>query len=193
MHGISRAAVPLMELAATTVERDFRHHAWARPYADYLRHHIPEETGHDIWALEDLEVMGIRRADILDLHPMPTIAALVGAQYYWIRHVSPIALAGYLSVMEANPPTLAAVESLRTTTGLPEAAFRSMALHARLDVRHELDVYELIDTLPLDDRSERLVFTSAMHTMELLTQALGELVAREISPADRLDPAGIGS
>jgi hypothetical protein len=191
MHGISRAAVPLMKDAVLEVERGYRDAPWAQMYVEYLEHHIPEETGHDVWALEDLEAIGIDREDVLSRTPMSTIAAMVGAQYYWIKHVNPITLAGYLSVMEANPPTSAAVDNLRTATGFPAAAFRSMSIHARLDVRHEVEVYELIDALPLDDRSQHLLIMSALHTTELLTQALSELAARDLSDFGRLDAAGV--
>ena len=38
-----------------------------------------------------------------------TAAALVGAQYYWIRHVHPVALLGYVMLLEGYPPSAGTV------------------------------------------------------------------------------------
>ena len=49
--------------------------------------------------------------------PSPTVAALVGAQYYWIEHVHPVGLLGYVLLLEGWPPTPETVEELRRRTG----------------------------------------------------------------------------
>jgi hypothetical protein len=176
MHGISRAAVPLMQAALRRVVELHSASPTAELFSDYLRGHIPEEHGHAEWVLEDLEVIGFDRALALRRMPPPTVASLVGAQYYWIEHVHPIALLGYLAIMEANPPSLEAVAELAAATGFPMAAFRSMRLHARLDIEHRKDLYRAMDRLPLDVWGERLVGVSALHTAELLIQVLTDLV-----------------
>src|SRR5689334_15829057 len=56
MHGISRAAVPLMECAIRAIDERHGHEDCAGPLREYWTTHIPEESGHDDWALEDLEV-----------------------------------------------------------------------------------------------------------------------------------------
>lgn len=184
MHGISRAAVPLMECAIQAILRSHVNEPCAGPLQRYLSAHIPEETGHDIWALEDLEAIGVARHGVLACPPSPTIAALVGAQYYWIQHVHPVALMGYLAVMEANPPSMATVQWLEKVTGFPSAAFRSMRIHSKLDIRHRDEVFEVIDALPLDPRLEQMVAISALHTTELLIQALSELRSRQEAPGE---------
>ena len=57
--------------------------------AAYLEHHLDEERGHDDWLLEDLEVLGVRARRSWRVRPRPCVAALVGAQYYWIEHYDP--------------------------------------------------------------------------------------------------------
>ena len=76
----------------------------AKRLADYLSKHISEEQGHDEWLLEDMEVLGIERKAVLKRVPIPTATALAGTQYYWIFHVHPVALLGFLAVMEGSPP-----------------------------------------------------------------------------------------
>ena len=36
--------------------------------------------------------------------PAPAVAALVGAQYYWVLHHHPVALLGYIGLLEGYPP-----------------------------------------------------------------------------------------
>jgi Iron-containing redox enzyme len=177
MYGISRAAVPLMEFAVREAGSLASTDPTRRPLIDYLRAHIPEERGHADWILEDLETAGFDRDLLVGHTPTPTIAALVGSQYYWIEHVHPIALLGYLAVMETNPPSADAVDRLAAATGFPPAAFRSMRAHARLDVRHEEDLYRALDDLPIEPSHERLIGTSALQTAALLTEALIQLVS----------------
>jgi hypothetical protein len=176
MHGVSRAAVPLLEAGARRAEELDADDPLREPLAAYLRHHVREEAGHDEWILEDLEVLGVDREEVLGDVPAPAVAALVGSQLYWIAFAHPVALLGYLAVMEANPPSPEAVERLQATTGLQPEAFRSMRVHARLDVEHARDLWRTIDGLPLDARHERLVTTSALRTAELLVEALVGLV-----------------
>ena len=37
--------------------------------------------------------------------PPPSVAGLVGSQYYWILHHHPVAFLGYVALMEGYPPT----------------------------------------------------------------------------------------
>ena len=108
MHQIVRASVPLMNVAhANAVERG-RKDGRSRLLARYLSKHIAEERDHDEWLIEDLETAGMRRTDITGHIPSRAAASLVGAQYYWIRHHDPVALVGYMRVLEGNPPSAAA-------------------------------------------------------------------------------------
>jgi hypothetical protein len=71
---------------------------------------------------------------------------LVGTQYCWIEHVHPIALIGYLAIMEENqPPSVNAVDELARAKCFPTAAFRSMRLHAQLDIEHRESLYRAMD------------------------------------------------
>ena len=87
---------------------------------------------HDEWILEDLEVVGVDRAEVLERPVAATIAGLVGAQYYWAQHCHPAALLGYLLVIEGNPPTPDLVHRLVEQTGHPRQAFRFLEKHAQL-------------------------------------------------------------
>jgi hypothetical protein len=100
-------------------------------------------------------VMGVRQPDSLlagglaggDLRD--DIAALVGAQYYLIRHCHPACLLGYIAVLEGCPPDAAVTGRLPALTGWPAPAFRTVAEHAALDLGHQRDLDSLLEVLTL--------------------------------------------
>jgi hypothetical protein len=176
-HGIMRASVPLMETALTAA-RTRRNDQVAVLLADYLEHHIPEERGHDDWLLTDLESIGIPRDQVLSRIPPLTIAALVGAQYYWVQHVHPVGLLGYIAMFEGYPPAMHDIEHVQAATGYPPEAFRTLLLHAELDAHHGDDLDDLLDSLPLTDQQQTLMGLSAISSVQLVTQARQELLDR---------------
>jgi hypothetical protein len=181
MHHVIRASVPLMADAMRALREPDRAAA-IRPdagnrdvdrresdhlIAGYLEHHIPEETGHDEWALEDL----------LAGHPYPAAAALAGTQYYYIRHHDPAAILGYIAQLEGYPPNEAALLAGAERTGLPVAAFRTMRKHAHLDPHHRRDLDRLIDALPPDEHRSRLILRAALDTAGALMTLIDQVCA----------------
>jgi hypothetical protein len=172
LHQITRASVPLME-AARRVAESKEDDDVCRMLVPYLAQHIAEEQGHDQWILEDLESIGIDRVQVLSALPSAHVAGLVGAQYYWILHHHPVALLGYMLMLEANAPTMTMVDYIKACTGFPESLFRAHRVHAALDPDHQAGMYDLIDRLPLRASQERLVSASLMHTGECMADCLG--------------------
>jgi hypothetical protein len=173
-HCVIRASVPLMETARDVAAA--RDDPVAAALAPYLAHHIPEELDHDEWLLGDLEVLGCDRAALLRRPPSPAVAALVGAQYYWIHHFHPVAVLGYIGLLEGYPPSLPLIDALQRGTGYERAAFRTMIAHAELDPGHGAELDELLDTLPLTREQSAVIGLSAMHTVECYTRAIEELL-----------------
>jgi len=175
-HSVIRCSVPLMKAAAERCEKILDQDPIAPGMLEYLRHHIPEETGHDEWVIDDLETLGYRRADILKRIPPPSAAALAGAQYYWIHHVHPVALLGFIAVLEGTPPDVAFFESTADRIGVPRRAFSNLLLHGKLDPRHRDDLNNALDALPLTDEHHALMGVSAFQTIHLLTRVASEAV-----------------
>lgn len=180
IHGSVRATVPLMR-AAMAASRGVADTGLGVILHDYFEQHITEEVDHEEWLLQDLEVLGIHRGTVLAHPGGPAIAALVGAQYYWIHHGHPIALLGFFAVLEGHPPTLEHLEDVRQRTGLPLEAFRMLQHHAELDVVHGDDLFSLIDRLPLEDSHVQLLGISALHTIGALDDLFRSLVAGHMS------------
>jgi Iron-containing redox enzyme len=176
MHGVIRASVPVMEAARARAEDLAHDDAVCRLLADYLTHHIPEERDHDEWLLDDLEVLGRDRPSVLRKPPSPTIAALVGSQYYWIFHYHPVAVLGYIAVLEGYPPSTALIEEFTTRTGYDAEAFRTMSKHADLDPGHAEELDEALDGLPLTREQSAAVGLSALHTVNTLVRMVDEVI-----------------
>jgi hypothetical protein len=176
MHGIVRASVPLMETARTRSLELADRDPVAATVAEYFEKHIGEEIGHDEWLLEDLEALGRDRAAVLTRTPSPAVAGVIGAQYYWILHVHPVALLGYTMLLEGYAPAPADVEDLMARTGYGPDAFRTMSGHAELDPGHADELAETIDSLPLSAEQSAVLGLSAMSTVHGLARVLDEMV-----------------
>jgi pyrroloquinoline quinone (PQQ) biosynthesis protein C len=151
------------------------HDQVAGALASYLEQHIPEELDHDEWLLDDLEVVGVERSTVLSRAPAPSVAALVGAQYYWIFHYHPVALLGYIAVLEGYPPSLALIDGLVMSTGYDRSAFRTLIAHSELDPGHSDELDELLDRLPLTREQSGVVGLSAISTVRLIANVFDEV------------------
>ncbi len=175
-HSVIRCSVPLMKAAAERCEKMLDSDPVAEGMLAYLTKHIPEETGHDEWVLDDLETLGFRREEVLKRIPPPSAAALAGAQYYWIRHVHPVALLGFIAVLEGTPPDVEFFEQTADRIGVPRRAFSNLLLHGKLDPQHRDDLDRALDGLPLTETHHTLMGVSAFQTIGLLTRVAAEAV-----------------
>ncbi len=188
MHTVVRSAVPLMEAARRRAEELAETDEVAAGLADYLRHHVDEERGHDEWLLEDLSVTGGDPTAARRRIPTATVAGLVGAQYYWIHHYHPVALLGHVAAIEGYPPPLGFAKRLQRLTGYPREAFRAISIHERLDIKHGADLWAAIDRLPLTSIHETLIGLSALHTINLSIDVFDELLASGVGLSESADP-----
>ncbi|MGH3274906.1 MAG: iron-containing redox enzyme family protein [Pseudonocardiaceae bacterium] len=178
MHFTVRATVPLMLFASEA--------CLARPgdplateFGAFLARHIREEYGHDRWVAADYVEAGGAAADLEDIVIGADVAAMVGAQYYWIRHAHPIALLGHMAVLEGNPPSALLAADLARRTGFAPSAFRALERHSSIDVRHGQEITRLIDSLTFTPQQEALMGLSALATVRgvmALASANGNLV-----------------
>jgi hypothetical protein len=143
----------------------------------YFLEHAEEERGHDEWLLEDMEGLGIPRAQVLSRLPPPDVAAMIGAQYYLIAHAHPIALLGCFAVLEGSPLTEPDLAGLAARAGIPRPLLRTLDKHATLDPGHRDALDALLDALPLTPEHEALVGLSALTVVEQLGAIMERLLA----------------
>jgi hypothetical protein len=175
MHQIVRASVPLMQCARSVATERASWDPVCREMVAYLAQHVEEERDHDEWVIEDLETVGLSREDVLGRIPAGNVASLVGAQYYWIQHHHPVALLGYIRLLEGGPPSQSHIDNLQRRSGLPAAMFRTYRLHGQLDPNHLGDLNLCLDSLPLSELHSHLLWVSATHTASELTRCLEQL------------------
>jgi len=169
--------VPLTEAALARAQE-----LGDEPLAAYLEEHVDEELGHDETLLGDLELLGLPRQAVLERMPSPSVAALVGSQYYWILHYHPIAFLGFVALMEGFPPTPALIQALMTRTGHPVEAFRTFAEHGELDPGHRERLDQTLDSLPLTPQHEIVMGVSAMSTAGVAADVVEEVL--ELRPQE---------
>ena len=178
LHQIVRATVPLMRAgAAEAARRLAAGDETCRGIPEYYSMHADEETQHVEWLLEDLAVMGVPTAEVLRRQPSPDVAALVGSQYYWIYHFHPGFLLAYMVVMECYPLDISDIDLFRERTGFPEAAFRTMLVHARLDPGHGRDLYRFMENSALSDEVFDGLASCSISTCAHLTRIFSDLAA----------------
>jgi pyrroloquinoline quinone (PQQ) biosynthesis protein C len=177
IHSIIRASVPVMEAALARARSLAASDPLAASLAAYLSQHVDEERHHDEWLLDDLTELGVSREAVWSRMPSPTVAQLVGAQYYWIHHHHPAAVLGYIAVLEGNPPVESDIAEVMKRTRLPERAFRTFIKHARLDPHHKDDLDAALDAMPVTEEHETLIATSALETQHLLAVSLREVLS----------------
>jgi len=171
LHSVIRASVPLMEAAEMNclrLENDELQSALAK----YYHRHAREEAHHDEWLLDDLEVIGVAREEVLSRKPSVAVAELVGSQYYWIHHWHPVCLLGYISFMEGYPPRRRQIDAWIVQTGYPETAFRTLAKHSYLDPYHRKALYATMDSLPLGEDHKEWITLNAIYTAEKWSEVL---------------------
>jgi Iron-containing redox enzyme len=168
MHDVIRASIPLMELALTKCEGQSDQGA---RLADYYRHHIVEESGHVELILQDLKDLGISNQEATARMPNLTIVAMTGAQYYWLEHVSPLPLLGYIAFLEGVPPTAVTIDAVKNLLPEGSKAYRALAVHAEADPYHNRELDELLDRLALTPQQGSLIGASALQTSALFLEA----------------------
>ena len=97
-----------------------------------------EELGHAAWLAADLAALGAPPA-----YTTHGVAAVVGAQYYYVRHVNPYMLLGYMLALESHPASLHEIDALEASYG----PLKCLRHHAAVDAGHAADVEAKIETL----------------------------------------------
>lgn len=129
---------------------------------DYYWKHLEEETGEFKVLCADL-----KRAKVDPGHPDSVSMAMIGTQYYLIKHVHPVCFLGHLAVREADFMPIENVESLEQSFG--EEFFKFYRMHAIRDVDHREELLEVIDSQ--EESLQPLIWYSAENTLMYLAMA----------------------
>ena len=178
-YQVIRASTTLLELARDQAARLALTDPISAGLTTDLARHVEEERGHDEWLLQDLSALGITAESARSDLPSPFVAGMVGAQHYWALHSHPVAILGYIAVLEGEPPEEGFFLDAARRSGLPEAAFSTLRYHARVDREHWRDLLDLLDFLPLRPQDLSLVGLSILHTCNNMEGAMKAVMDRE--------------
>ncbi len=164
MYGVTVASAPAMRLAARCCAEAGTSDPLNEWLQEYYLEHASEEDDHADWLLSDLRSLGVARERVLERLPYPSIAALVGSQYYWMQHVHPVAYLGFIAVLEA-PTHIEFLREVSERSGIPLASMSCHARHAELDLGHVAEFDATLDALPLTPKHRDLITVSAITTI----------------------------
>ena len=159
----------------------------ARDLAAYLQVHIEEELGHDQWLFDDICSLGLEEKEVVRAQPCAAVVNLVGAQYFWMTHVHPVAVMGYLILMEGYAPLTSQLEEIQARSKAPATAFRCLKRHADDDPGHLADLNKALDSMPLSVEQVQAVGMCAFAAIEGLAAMFEELAASrtKIDPTEQ--------
>jgi hypothetical protein len=175
LHCVMRGGIALMQTAKDRASSVFGDTV-ASQTATYLEMHIEEEKDHDQWLLNDIETLGIPATEVLQTTPLASVVSLLGAQYFWMLHIHPVTIFGYLIVLEGYPPLTEQLDEIRIRTGLPASAFRCLKSHADDDPDHIETLNRTLDTMPLTPEQAKFLALSAFHTIDAVASVFDELL-----------------
>ena len=172
-HWIIRASVPLMETALDRARElagdDPAARAWPSTSRTTSRRSAATTTG--CWRTR------ATRAGAGGGTAEPPLGRRGGARRRALlldAPLPPVAVLGYIALLEGYPPTIADVDALMARTGYPHRRFRTIR-HAGSTL-HRDDLDEALDGLPLSPAHSAVVGLCALHSVEAFTRVIDELV-----------------
>jgi hypothetical protein len=184
IYGMIISSTPMLHQAALEADRLAASDALASQLAPYLHIHAKEEQGHEQWVLNDLSFLGFDREQVFSRLPYTSVSALIGSQYYLARHVHPVAVLGYIAVVE-NPKTPEYLEELAVRAGLPIESMSTLLKHSHLDKVHVADFDRMLDALSLTTRQRDIMTASGITTVSYLEAFFVDVLEHFSRSADR--------
>lgn len=128
----------------------------------YFLHHAEEEAGHWEWARSDLRALGYPDSIVDERWPQTNAAAMIGVMHHAASVDNPVALFGWMYLLEAVGEDLgtAGAESLtKALNGIDALTF--VAAHGVADADHAQEMDEVIEREVVDPADWRAVLDTA--------------------------------
>ena len=91
-------------------------------------------------------------------------------------HYHPVAVLGYIALLEGYPPSPGMLEELSAGSGYPPEAFRTLRLHAELDPGHGAELDRMLDGLALTPPQTTVIGLSAIASAHGFARTISEIV-----------------
>lgn len=170
-------AVPLIKSARDICVQRSGEAEFYGKLATFYEHKVTEELDHDLWLLDDLARMGYSSDEIKRRTPLPSVAALTGAQHFYLAYGNPAALLGYMSALEGFPPTDPMLDAAVKATGYPESCFRTLRKHAHLDLFHRDELEAVVSEVGLSEGDLAIVTSNALTTIQRVGLVMDDIAS----------------
>lgn len=125
--------------------------AWM-PIRHFLYEHMHEESGHEVWVLNDLEAVGVAPETVRAHAPAVHTLALVGYNYWAADRRHPCSALGMLYALEViasvyGGPFASAIKESLLLDGERGVSF--IGSHATMDAKHMAELRLILN--PIDD------------------------------------------
>lgn len=153
--------------------------------AEYLFRHAGEELGHDLWAAKDLRDLGMSDAEISAIHPSSPCARMVALEYYYAAHANPVALFGWMFVLESLGGKVGGgiATAIDKVLGLNGKATYFLKGHADADAHHSEDLYAMISRHVLTEADQRDFLAMVRESEDLYCAMLDNAYASRATAA----------
>ena len=156
----------LLALAAAHCEVNNPHHV-------RFCQHIAEESAHERLLLDDLGSLNTKPEEYQELAPT---MALYQSQYYYIQHHSPLALYGYILLLEGIASRLGPSMHTLLEDRFGANATKFIKVHALEDQDHIVKALEMVSTL--NDKDLNLISKNLNNSAYYYTNMLTESALR---------------
>lgn len=149
--------------------------------ASYYFEHAGEELGHERWALSDLADLGVTEQAVLESSPAPSCAAMIGLEYFTAGHGNPVALLGWMRVLESLGDELGHKIADRIDAGMGPAkhgkASSFLRGHGDADRDHIKEIDRQVAAHVGSPRDRRDIVLVATASADLYVRMLDDIVS----------------
>lgn len=151
-HHVSHT-VPLMRAAQARL--DSGHETFRAALDEY----IAEETGHEVWILNDIRACGGDPDQVRASAPRAATKVMTDYAYAFIERINPMGFFGMVFVLEGTSVQLATqgAEAVRKSLNLPPQAFSYLTSHGALDQGHMVFFQKLMDQVTAADDQAAII------------------------------------
>ncbi len=147
--------------------------------AAYLMRHGTEEIGHEQWAYSDLRKLGLAEEAIRASRPGTACASMIGLEYFVAGHWNPVALFGWMFVLESLGDDIGHFAAQRIGRALDDSsATYFLAGHGDADHDHAREITETIQKHMTDPADVADTLHVARVARDLYLGILDEAIAR---------------
>ncbi len=116
----------------------------------FLYEHMHEESGHEEWVLNDLEAVGVGRAQALDARPSLHVLGLTGYNYWAADRLHPCSALGMMYALEVIASVYGGTFSSAIRESLllqGDQGVSFISSHATMDMEHMASLRQILSTI----------------------------------------------